>query len=223
MTVQTITMQQNILRELSRNPNDRAMQSRAMRWLNMTLDEMQGFMPDVEFLQASEMSITLTDGTATYAMPTDFIYLSQVRIDSESRILEERTREEFDRIHPDPANEDEDIPADYTLEYDRTSGRHVMRVGPTPDASYTAHGIMRRWHPALTGSQYIQYDKLQTVLEKGGVYHGSLSVYADQEYAQYRSELKQNWLESARGLQQVLMQQKPRPRQIPTVLRREDY
>jgi len=223
MTVSTITMQQNILKELGRNPSDTTMQSRALRWLNKTLDKMQGFMPDVEFLQTSEMTITFSDGTAYYVMPTDFFYLSQVRIDSESRILEERTREEFDRLHPYPADEDEDVPADYTFEYDRTNGRHVMRVGPIPDASYTAHGIMRRWHPSLSASQNIQYDKLQTALEDGGAYHGSLSIYADPEYTQYRSELKQNWLEAVQGIQQILNMQKPKPRQIPVVLRREDY
>lgn len=223
MTISTITMQQNILKELGRNPSDTLMQSRALRWLNKTLDLMQGFMPDVEFLQTSEMTITFTDGTATYVMPTDFFHISQVRIDDEDRILDEFSREEFDRRHPDPSGEDEDVPSDFTLEYDRGNGRHVMRVGPIPDTSYDAHGIMRRWHPSLTSNQNIQYDKLQTALEDGGIWQGSMSVYADQEYTQLRGELKQKWLESVQSLQQVLNMQKPRPQQIRTVLRKEYF
>jgi hypothetical protein len=156
-------------------------------------------------------------------MPENFFYLGQMRIDSESRILEMRTREEFDRLHPDPANEDEDVPYDITLEYDRNNGRHVLRFAPIPDSAYVCHGILRRWHPSLSSSQNLQYDKLETAIENGGIYEGSMSVYADPEYTQYRAELKQRWLESVQGLQQILNMQKPKPRQIPVVLRREDY
>lgn len=223
MTISAITLQQDILKELGRNPSDTLMQARALRWINKAMDNLQGFMPDVEFLQSAEMEITLVDGQAAYAMPTDFFYLSQVRIDEETRILDEYSREEFDRRHPDPANEEEDIPSDYTFEYDRSTGRHIIRFGPIPDDSYDCHGIIRRWHPSINASQGLQYDKLQTCLENGGIWEGSMSVYMDNEYTQIRGELKTKFLESVQALQQVLNMQKPRPRQIRTVLRREDY
>jgi len=222
MSVQTITIQQNILKELGRNPSDTTMQERALHWLNKALDKIQAFIPDVEFLQTAEMSISFADGQATYLMPSDFFYLNQIRIDSESRILDQFSHEDFDRRHPYPADEDEDVPSDYTLEYDRTNGRHIIRVGPIPDATYDAHAIMRRWHPTLSASQGIHYEKLETALEDGGIWEGCLSIYPDPEYAQIRSEWKSRWLESVQGLQQVFNQQKPKPQQIRTVLRRGD-
>jgi hypothetical protein len=219
MSISTIAIQKNILRRVGRNPDDTTMQALALHWMNVTLDKTQGFMPDVPFLETSEMDISLVDGQATYAMPTDFFYLSQVRIDSEYRTLNEFSHEEFDRWHPNPSAEDETVPSDWTLEYDRVSGRHIMRVGPIPEKTYVAHAIMRRWHPSISSVQGLQYDKLETAIEEGGIYHGSMIIYADQEYVQYRSELKQNWLETVQGLQQVMMQQKPRAHQIPTMLR----
>jgi len=216
-------MQKNVLRELGQNPDDTTLQGRALRWLNKSMDKLCGFMPDAEFLQTAEISITLVDGTATYIMPDDFFYMSQLRIDEESRILEEFTRQEFDRRHPDPANEEEDVPSDYTFEYDRVNGRHVIRFGPIPDDAYVCHGILKRWHPALSSSQNIQYDKLETVLEEGAIWEGSKSIYADQEYTQYRSELKGSWLESAQGFQQIMAFQKPRSKQVRVVLRKSDY
>lgn len=223
MTVSTINMQKNVLRELGLNPDDTTMQGRALRWLNKALDKVQGFMPDMEFLKTAEIAITLVDGQATYVMPTDFFAMTGLRIDEEDMILEEFPREEFDRRHPDPANEEEDVPSDYTFEYDRTSGRHVIRLGPIPDDAYDCHGILKRWHPALSGSQDIQYDKLETVLEEGAIWEGSKSVYADPEYTQYRAELKQSWLESSQSFQQIMAMSKPRSKQIPVVLRKSDY
>lgn len=191
--------------------------------MNKVLDKIQGFMPDAEFLQTAEMAITFAHAQATYVMPSDFFFMNQIRIDSETRVLDPYSHEDFDRRHPDPANEAEDVPSDYTFEFDRVNQRHILRIAPTPDAAYAAHGIMRRWHQTLTGIQGIQYDKLETALEEGAIYEGSKSIYADNEYLQYRAELKTSFLESTQALQQILMQQKPHPRQIRTVLRKGDY
>jgi len=223
MTILTETIQKNVLRELGLNPADTTMQSRALRWINKSLDKLQGFIPDMEFLKTSEIEITLVDGQATYAMPADFFSMTQIRIDSETRILDEFPRAEFDRRHPDPDNETEDVPSDYTFEYDRQNGRHIIRFGPIPDSAYVCHGILKRWHPALTSSQNIQSDKLETVIEEGAIWEGSKSVYADPEYTQYRMELKTSWLESSQSFQQIMAMQKPRPKQIRVVLKKSDY
>lgn len=223
MTVSTITMQQNVLRELGLNPDDTTMQGRALRWLNKALDKTQGFMPDMEFLKTAEMEITLVDGQAAYVMPSDFFAMTQLRIDEEDLVLEEVTREEFDRLYPDPANDEEDVPSVYSFEYDRTSNRHVIRFAPIPDTHYECHGIIKRWHPELNASQNIQSDKFQTVLEEGATWEGSKSVYADPEYTQYRAELKQSWLEASQAFQQIMAMSKPRSKQIKMVLRKSDY
>lgn len=223
MSVSTSTILTNVLSELGRNPNNSSMQTRALRWINKSLDKIQGFLPDLDIFQMSEMTITLEDGTATYPMPSDFLSFDQMRIDSENRILNIFNREEFDRRHPYPSDENEDVPEDVTFEYDRQSPRWIMRVGPIPDTSYDAHGIMRRWHPSLTTSQVIQHDKLETAIEDGGIYHGSLTIYQDAEYAQYRQELKQNWLDSINALRQFMNKGKIIPKQIPTMLKRNDY
>lgn len=223
MTIQTIEIQKNVLKELGQNPDNTVLQARALRWLNKSLDKLQGYIPDVEFLQTSEMTITLVASQATYALPIDFFYIGQIRIDEESLILNQHTKDGFDRLHPDPANEDEDVPSDFTLEFDRVNGRHILRLAPIPDDAYVMHATIRRWHPALTGSQNIQYDKLETTLEEGGIYHGSLSIYGDQEYIQLRAEYKSNWLEAVQNLQQPLNMQKPRPIRIPTQLKKMEW
>ncbi len=218
-TPTTLTIQQNVLSDLGLPTDNSTLQGRALRWLNKTLDKLQTYVPEAEFLQTSEIELTLVVNQATYALPADFFHLLQLRSDTDSIILNVLTREKFDREHPNPSREDPGSPRDVTLEYDRSSNRNIIRIGPAPDNADTYYAIMRRWHPSLSSSQDVQWDKLETVLEEGAFYHGALVIYADPEYTQYRAELKTNWLESAQGISQILALQKPNPSQIPVVLR----
>ena len=218
-TPTTLTIQENILKELGLPSDNSLLLGRALRWINKTLDKLQTYVPEAEFLQTSEIKLTLVADKATYALPTDFFQLLQVRSDTDLIILNMLTREKFDREHPDPSGEETGNPSDCTFEYDRSSNRHIIRLAPIPDSTDIYYAIMRRWHPSLSSSQDVQWDKLETVLEDGGIYHGSLSIYADPEYAQLRAELKANWLEAAQGISQILALQKPKPAQIPVVLR----
>jgi hypothetical protein len=205
------------------NPSDAILLPRALEWLNEAIDEVQTHFPEAEFLQTSNISITMVASQSTYPLPTDFLQLLQLRNDDESVILTPLSREEFDRRHPDPSDESDDTPTDITLEYDRSNGRHILRVAPAPDAADTWYGIMRRWHPALSGTQGVQYDPLQRVLERWGAYFGSLEVYADAEHERFRGELFQNATRKLQGLGQVFAMQKPKQPQVPTVLRKSDY
>ena len=225
MATATATIQQNVLRGLGIPYNDTVMLDRALRWLNKTLDKIQGFMPDVEFLQVSEMPLTLVVGQATYALPSDFMAFSQpqIRNDSEGIIINIIPRDEFDRLHPDPSSESNAPTSDATLEYDRDNNRHILRFCPAPDATDVVYAVMRRWHPLLSSGQNVIYDKLETALEDGAIYHGGLEVFSAPEYVNYRQELKSQWLEAVQGLQQVFAIQKPHRPQIPTVLKKSLY
>jgi len=55
------------------------------------------------------------------------------------------------------------------------------------------------------------------------MYYGSLEVYAEQEYTTYRQELNGLSLNKFQALQQMLSIQKPKPRQIPAVLKKSNY
>lgn len=223
MTVQTSDLQAQTLKTLGINSDETVLQERALNWLNEALDDVQMYIPDAEFLQVAEMPVTLVVSRATYVLPTDFMVLTQFRNDTESTILNFITRAEFDRRHPDPSTEGDATPSDVTLEYDRQSGRHVVRVGPAPVAADTCYVIMKRWHPALSASQDIQWDKLKHVLIRRAAYYGSLEIYQDNEYVQMRNELNTVSLNKIQALQGVLAMQKPRPNQIPVVLRKSDY
>jgi hypothetical protein len=223
VAVATSTLQANILKNLRVDSANSDLLARALQWLNRGIDKVQMYVPEAEFLQTSEMSLTLVVSQPTYPLPSDLLELRQLRNDDESVIIDIHPREKFDRLHPDPSDEDDATPRDGTLEYDRANARHILRVAPAPNATDTLYGIMRRWHPTLSGSQNIQYDKLQTTLEAWGTYQGSLEVYADPEHQPLRAEFKTNALEATQAFQQIMDAQKPKERQIPTVLKKSDY
>jgi hypothetical protein len=219
MTVSSATIQANILKELSVDSTNAVLLARALRWMNKAMDKFQGYIVESEFLQKSESSLNTIADQATYAMPSDFFDILSLRDDNNNTIIEKITREEFDRRHPDPSGESTGKPYEYTLEYDRSSGVSIIRLSLIPDDAYTLYAVTRNWHPTLTAGQGLIYDKLETAIEEGGIYHGALSLYSDPEYANYRAELKANWLEAVQNLSQILEMQKPKPSQIPVRLR----
>ncbi len=223
MTISTATLQAGCIKDLGQNSEDTILLERSLEWLNEALEDIQMYLPDAEFLQTSEMPLTLIVGQATYAMPPDFMQLIQIRNDDESVIIEVIPRAEFDRRHPDPSTEATAIPSDGTLEYDRVNHRNILRIAPAPDDDDVFMAIMKRWHPTLSAAQAIQWDKLQYVIARRAAYFGSLEIYPDNEFIQYRQELNTLSLNKIQALQQIVAIQKPRPNQIPTVLKKSEY
>ena len=219
MTVSSSTIQANILKELSVDSTNSTLLDRALRWMNKSMDKFQGFIIEAEFLQKSEIKLTTIADQATYALPDDFFDFLSLRDQTNKTTIRPRTIEEFNRVHTDPSTEATGKSYEYTLEYDRSAARHILRLALIPDDAYELHAVMRNWHPALTSGQGLIYDKLETAIEEGGIYHGAMSLYSDPEYAQYRSELKSNWLEAVQNLSQILEKQKPKPAQIPIRLK----
>jgi hypothetical protein len=219
MTVTAATIQANILKELSVDSANTVLLARALRWMNKSMDKFQGFIIESEFLQKSESKLTTIADQATYALPADHFDMLILRDDTNKTTIQPKTREEFDRAHTDPSTESTGKPYEYTMEYDRSAGRHIMRLALIPDSTYDLYAVTRNWHPTLTSNQGLIYDKLETAIEEGGIYHGALSLYSDPEYANYRAELKSNWLEAVQNLSQILEIQKPKPAQIPIRLK----
>lgn len=223
MAISTGTVQQNVIKALGMNYSDTVLQARALRWLNKALDRIQMYIPEAEFLQVADMPLTLVVDQATYVLPSDFFQLLSLRNDTEGTIIYPMDRRDFDKAHPDPSSEDSGVPSDLTLEYDRTDARHVMRIAPPADSADVCYATMRRWHSTLASGTNLLYDKLELALENGGIYEGSMEIYADQEYAQLRGEYKQNFLETTQALTQVMSVQKPRSAQIPVIMSRSNY
>jgi len=223
MTISTATLQDAVLRGLTVNSSDTLLLSRALEWLNESMDDILIYIPEAEFFQKSYMTLDTVASQPTYVLPSDFFYLNElVDVDNENS-LNMLPREEFDRRHPDPDSEDEDSPADYTLEYDRANRRNLIRLAPIPDDAYTLKAAMRCWHADLSDSQDIPWDKLKYPLIRRAIYYGALEVYNSPDDAGYRSELGGVSASKIQELQHFLAAQKPKPRQIRVVLRKSDY
>ena len=219
----TSSMQTSVLDVLGVDSTDTYLLARALKWLQKSYDKLIAFVPEAEYLQKSENYLTTVADQATYALPSDFFQLLSLRDDTNSTIIDVITREQFDRNHPDPSGESTSKPYECTTEYDRVNKRHVIRLAAIPDDAYVLYAVMRCWPPALSSSVDPLHYKLETTLEEGGVYHGSLETHADAEYTNYRAELKTNWLEAVEGISQIFNVQKPSPPQVPEKLRKSDY
>ena len=223
MSVTLSDIRDNVLKDLGLDSANSTLQTRAARWINKTLDKLQGYAPEAEFMQKSEKKLSTVADQATYSLPSTFLQLLALRDDTSATAIKIVNREQFDRNHPDPSSESTGSPNEATLEYDLDGAVHIIRLAPIPDDEYDLYAIFRQFHPALSGSQDLEYDKLQTALEDGAIYHGSLIVYLDAEYANYRAELKAQWLESAQNIGQIFAIQKPQTRNIPVILQRYNW
>lgn len=223
MSVTLATIYGNALSTLGVSSSDSKFQTRCTRWINKTLDKIQFYAPEAEFLQNSEVTLATVADQETYSMPTDFMQLLTLRDDDNATEIKILDRELFDKLHPDPSGESTGKPYECTLEFDISSGVHILRLAAIPDDAYDLFATFRRFHPAISASQNLMYDKLETALEDGAVYHGALELYPDAEYTQFRAELKANWLESAQAISQIFAIQKPRRPQIPMMLRRNTH
>jgi len=219
----TSTIQANILKDLEVDSTSSTLLARALRWMNIAMDFITGEIPNAEFLKSSESYITTVADQATYSMPSDFFDLITLRDDtSGDGQLEILDRAEFDLRHPDPSSEDTDAPTEVTLEYNPSSAVHEMRLAPIPDDAYVLYAAMRRFHPDLATDQNPTWTKLETALQLGGVWQGSLKLYPDPEYAQIRAENKDAFLMAISGIKRILMLQAPKPNRIPVRMRRSD-
>ncbi len=220
MSVTLETIRDNVMKDLGIDSENSTLQSRANRWINKALDKLQGYVPEAEFMQKTEKKLTTVADQATYSLPTTFLQLLGLRDDTSVTAIKILDAQAFDREHLDPSDEDTGEPTECRLEYDLDNGYHVLRLAPIPDDEYDLYAIFRQFHPALSGSQDLGYDKIQTVLEDGGTYFGAMVLYPDSEYAQYRAELKSTWLDAIQNISQIFAIQKPHPRNIPVRLKK---
>jgi hypothetical protein len=223
MTVSTSDLQASTLKLLGVNSDDTVLLARALEWLNEAMDEIMMFVPEAEFFQKSYMTIDTVASQAVYSLPSNFFYLSELVDEDNQTPLKMITREKFDRLYPDPTSDNEDSPSEYTLEYDPSRNLNVMRLWPIPDDVYTLKAVMRCWHETLSDSQDIPWDKLESAIKRRAAYYGAFEVYNSPDDAHYRAELGQLSGQKMILLQQFLAMQRPKPRQIPTVLRKSEY
>jgi len=72
MSVTLSTIRENVLKGLMVNSSDSTLQSRATRWINKSLDKIQFYIPEAEFLQNSNTALTTVADQATYSLPGRF-------------------------------------------------------------------------------------------------------------------------------------------------------
>lgn len=220
MSVSLATIYANVLKDLGLNSADTTWQSRATRWINKSLDKVQFFIPNAELLQESTETITTTADDPTDALDANFFELLSVRNDTEGSVVEVFPRVEFERRHPDPSSEETGAPVECTIEWNVSTGGHYIRWSPTPDDAYTMYIVQRVYHPALSGAQSLLYNKLETAIEDWAIYEGSLVVFPDNEFVNYRAELKARAIETMKAISQVFNAQKPNERNIPVRMKK---
>lgn len=223
MTVNTATLQAKVIKVLGYNASDTTLLPQALEWLNEAMDDILFYIPEAEFFQKSDMTISTVADQAAYPMPTDFLALTSLVDVTNQNPLDVLTREEFDRRHPDPSDEETDAPSDVTYEYDRNNLRNVIRLGPIPDAAYTLRAVMRCWHPSLSSSQSMLWDKAESAVKRRAAYYGSIELYNSPEDIHFRNELDTLSMRKLDALRGLLASQKPRPTQVPAILRKSDY
>lgn len=219
----TAIIQANILKELGFDSTSTVLLDRSLRWANKAIDRIQGYITSADFLMKAEVKLTTVADQDTYAMPSDFFQLMTLRDDSNEVSIDVWTREEFERSHPNPSGESTGKTTEVSLEFDRYSGRHVMRCAPIPDAAYVWYATMRCWHPSLSSTQNPIYSQLQTVIEHGGIYYGALAMLQDPEYANYTNKVEAEFNNSIKSIERIFNSQKLHPPQIPVVLKKSDY
>ena len=222
-SVSLATIYANVLKDLGLNSADTTFQARATRWINKALDKAMAMNPSAEIFQISNATISTVADTATYDLPTTFIKLKHIRDDNNSTEIEILSHEQFDDRHPDPSSESTSPPKECTLEFDVSTGVHVLRLAPIPDDAYTLYYTAASFHTALSGSQALMYPKLETALEDWAIWEGSLVVYPENEYVNLRNELKQRAGESMMLWSGMMNYQKPAPKQIRTQMKRYIY
>jgi len=216
----TAQVQADILNGLGEDATNTILLARALRWANKAYDKLVGFLPEAEFFQKSETEMTTIADQATYVMPSNWFQIVSFRDDTNSTIIAEITRQEFDRLHSDPSNESTGKPSEYTLEYDHVNKRMVIRMAPIPDDSYTCYATVRMWPDEMSSTKDPIYDKLRTALEEGGIYEGAKVIFADPEHSQYRIELQGERDAAFMAISRIVAKQKPNPPQVPIAMRK---
>ena len=217
----TTNIYANVLSELLLNTSNTTYISKCIRWLNKTMFDIESVVPNSEFLQKSESYLDTVADQATYMLPADFFELRSLRDDTNNNIISPVTREQFDRNHPDPSSENTGEPYEYTMEFDRTEGRSLIRLSLIPNDTYRIYMIYRAWHPTLTAQQNPIFDRLETVLEQGATWYGSVAMYKEAEYESMRNNYKMMYDRAMFNFQAMCMGQKPTPRQIPCQMRKD--
>jgi len=130
--------------------SDSGIQARIPEFITLTEDLITWGSNDPEFpipsLRCRQMESrgTLTISSAYTSLPTDFLEPIRMKINSDPvRYLEYVTPQEFDQRY---ISSNTDLPKAFTIEGD------YIRVGPSPDSSYTGELLYYRTIPALTVS-----------------------------------------------------------------------
>ncbi len=112
-------------------------------------------------------------------------------------------------------------PDKFCLEYDTDNGKFVFRLAVTPDAIYIASLVYPAFPSDLSGSVNPIWDKFEHVLERGGIYYGSLELFESTDKMIERHE--KNYETALAAIVQMDQDLVPKGNTIPVRMRRQDY
>ena len=167
-------------------------------------------------LQYSE-TVTTTDGVSTYARDTDY---TMSYADGSITVLSTGSMSDSTAYDIDYLRWETGEPNQFCFEYDTTNKKHVFKMDPVPDDIYIASLVYPHNPSSLSGSIDPLWNLMETAIEAGGIYYGSLELI---ENAGLRAEFKIIYKDAVSDLIRIDQNMIPKNNTIPVMMRRTDY
>ncbi len=208
---------QNIIEQVTVEEMARRIETTSITDESWTSDEDVAVSLDNKAIVQYSETVTTTAGTTTYTRDTDYTmdYVAGTITELSTGSMSDATAYYIDYVHYQT-----DKPSKFSMEYDATNKQYVLRMEPTPDGVYICSVLYSADPSALSGSVDAIWAKFEYMLERGGIYFGSLEFVDDQaKRAEFRGLYDKAFID-LRNLDQNL---KPKRDRIRISMRRQDY
>jgi len=167
-------------------------------------------------LQYSE-TVTTVAGTTTYTRDTDY---TMSYADGAITVLSTGSMADATTYYIDYLYWDTGDPVQFCFEYDTTNKKYVFKLDPVPDDTFIVSLVYPHKPTTLSGSVDPIWELMETTIEAGGIYYGSLELV---ESPQLRAEYKRIYQDAVTDFVRLDQDLVPKHNRIPLVTRHSDY
>lgn len=126
-------------------------------------------------LQYSE-TVTTVAGTTTYTRDTDY---SMDYVAGTCTMIATGSMTTATAYYIDYVYYEKGCPERFSVEYDSTNERYIVRVEPTPDSAYICSMLYSAGSSDLSSTVNPIWNRFEYALERGGIFFGSLEIIED--------------------------------------------
>jgi len=167
-------------------------------------------------LQYSE-TVTTVAGATTYTRDTDY---TMSYADGTITVLSTGSMADATAYYIDYLYWDTGDPVQFCFEYDTTNKKYVFKLDPVPDDTFIVSLVYPHKPTPLSGSVDPIWELMETTIEAGGIYYGSLELV---ESPQLRAEYKRIYQDAVTDFVRLDQDLVPKHNRIPLVTRHSDY